>query len=102
MAQGKLNDAVKTFIVQSLACFDTPSQVVGAVRKEFDATITRQSVEGYDPNKRAGANLSEKWRSLFDETRKAFLEDTASIAISHRAVTASIPQTCFSRCRTSG
>lgn len=86
MAKGKLKDDVKTFIVQSLACFDTPSIVVEAVRKEFGATITRQSVEGYDPTKKAGSNLAEKWRLLFEETRKTFLEDTATIAISHRAV----------------
>lgn len=86
MAKGTLKDEVKTFIVQSLACFDTPSVVVEAVRKEFGATITRQSVEGYDPTKKAGSNLAEKWRLLFEETRKTFLEDTATIAISHRAV----------------
>ena len=86
MAKGKLSEGVKTFIVQSLACFDTPSVVVDAVRKEFGETITRQSVEGYDPNKKAGCNISGKWKSLFEETRKTFLEDTATIAISHRAV----------------
>lgn len=86
MAKGTLPEVVKTFIVQSLACFDTPSVVVEAVRKEFGATIARQSVEGYDPTKKAGSNLAEKWRLLFVETRKTFLEDTAAIAISHRAV----------------
>ncbi|RVO40792.1 DUF2280 domain-containing protein [Sinorhizobium meliloti] len=86
MAKGKLSEEVKTFIVQSLACFDTPSIVVEAVRKEFGETITRQSVEGYDPTKKAGSNLAEKWKLLFEETRKTFLEDTATIAISHRAV----------------
>ncbi|KQY78638.1 hypothetical protein ASD52_01980 [Ensifer sp. Root142] len=86
MAKGTLKDEVKTFIVQSLACFDTPSVVVDAVRKEYGTTITRQSVEGYDPTKKAGSNLAEKWRLLFQETRKTFLEDTATIAISHRAV----------------
>lgn len=86
MAKGTLKDEVKTFIVQSLACFDTPSVVVDAVRKEYGATITRQSVEGYDPTKKAGARLAAKWKMLFEETRKTFLEDTASIAISHRAV----------------
>ena len=86
MAKGILKDEVKIFIVQSLACFDTPSVVVDAVRKEFGATITRQSVEGYDPTKKAGSNLAEKWKLLFEETRKTFLEDTATIAISHRAV----------------
>jgi hypothetical protein len=86
MAKGKLSEGVKTYIVQALACFDTPSVVVEAVRKEFGDTIARQSVEGYDPTKKAGAVLAPRWRALFDETRKAFLEDTAAIAISHRAV----------------
>jgi hypothetical protein len=86
MAKGKLSVEVQTFVVQSLACFDTPSIVVDAVRREYGETITRQSVEGYDPTKKAGANLAEKWRQLFAETRKTFLEDTAGIAISHRAV----------------
>lgn len=86
MANGKLSETAKTFIVQSLACFDTPSVVVEAVRKEFGETITRQTAEGFDPNKRAGAKLSNKWRAIFEETRKTFLEDTAAIAISHRAV----------------
>ena len=86
MASAKLSETAKTFIVQSVACFDTPSVVVEAVRKEFGAQVTRQTVEGYDPTKKAGAGLSTKWRSLFEATRKTFLEDTAAIAISHRAV----------------
>jgi len=86
MAQGKLTEGVKTFIVQSLACFDTPSVVADAVRKEFGEQITRQTVEGYDPTKKAGANLSTKWRSIFEAAREEFLKDTSRIAISHRAV----------------
>ncbi|MET2828892.1 DUF2280 domain-containing protein [Mesorhizobium shangrilense] len=86
MATAKLSEAAKIFVVQRLACFDTPSELVGAVRKEFGDTITRQTVEAYDPTKKAGRNISTKWKTLFDETRKAFLEDTAAIAISHRTV----------------
>lgn len=86
MSKGKLNDAVRTFIVQALACFDTPSAVVAAVKKEYGLEVSRQSVEGYDPTKVAGTKLSKKWTALFEETRKVFLEDTAGIAISHRAV----------------
>lgn len=82
----KLKDEVKTFIVQSLACFDTPGVVAEAVKREFAETITRQTVECYDPNKRAGSRLSERWRVLFAETRKVFLDDTSKIGISHRSV----------------
>ena len=86
MAKGKLSEAVKTFIVQALACFDSPSAVVASVKAEFGETITRQAVEGYDPNKRAGAALSKKWRELFAATRTKFLEDQSEIGIAHRSV----------------
>ncbi len=86
MAKAKLTDEIRTFIVQCLACFDTPSAVAAQVKTEFKFDISRQAVENYDPNKKQGANLSEKWKSLFEETRKTFLEDTALIGISHRAV----------------
>lgn len=85
MRKGKLTDEARTFAVQALACFDTPSDVAEALRKEFGIEIAVQSVEAYDPTKRAGRDLSKKWRALFDQTRKDFLENTASIAISHRA-----------------
>jgi hypothetical protein len=86
MAKAKLADDVKTYIVQALACFDSPSIVSAAVKKEFGVEISRQLVESHDPNKKAASGLAPKWRALFEETRKTFLEDTATIAISHRAV----------------
>ncbi|MBD9510011.1 DUF2280 domain-containing protein [Ensifer sp. ENS10] len=86
MAKAKLSDEVKTYIVQALACFDSPSVVSAAVKKEYGLDVSRQLVESHDPNKKAASGLAPKWRVLFEETRKTFLEDTASIAISHRAV----------------
>ncbi|QJS27455.1 DUF2280 domain-containing protein [Rhizobium ruizarguesonis] len=82
----KLNREQQTYAVQALACFDSPSVVAAALRKEFNVVLTPQSVESYDPTKKAGRNLAARWKALFEETRKTFLEDTASIAISHRAV----------------
>jgi hypothetical protein len=82
----KLSVEVKTFIVQSLACFDAPSVVAAAVKKEFGIDVSRQLVETHDYTKKAGVTVAKRWRMLFEETRKTFLEDTAAIAISHRAV----------------
>lgn len=82
----KLSDEARTFVVQQQAMFDPPDVVAKAVKQEFGVTITRQAIEAYNPTKRAGAKLSEKWRTLFIETRAAFLEDTAEIGISHRTV----------------
>lgn len=80
-----LTAEVKGFIVQALACFDTPTQVAEAVKKEFDIEITRQQVAQHDPTKSTGANLAAKWRILFEDTRKKFREDTADIPIANRA-----------------
>ncbi|EPB7006335.1 TPA: DUF2280 domain-containing protein [Pseudomonas aeruginosa] len=80
-----LSNDVKAFIVQALACFDTPSQVVEAVQKEFGVTVTRQQVETHDPTKYSGKGLAKRWVALFEDTRKRFREETADIPIANRA-----------------
>lgn len=85
MPQNTLSDEVKTFIVQELACFDGLTAITRSVKDRFDIDVSPQQVEAYDPNKRAGRDLSEGYRAIFAETRKAFLEDTAGIGISHRS-----------------
>jgi len=80
-----LRDEVKAFVVQALACFDTPSQVVASVKERFGLDVTRQQCEAYDPTKYAGRNLHVKWQTLFNDTRKRFREETAEIPIANRA-----------------
>lgn len=80
-----LNDAVKQFIVQALACYDTPQQVSDAVKEEFGQEVPRQQVALYDPTKHAGRNLSKKWRAVFEATRENFKAQTAEIPIAQRA-----------------
>lgn len=80
-----LKEPVKMFIVQSLACFETPQQVVEAVKQEYEIEITRQQVALYDPTKVAGRNLSKKLKDLFDRTRKDFRENVEDIAIANKA-----------------
>lgn len=80
-----LSNEVKAFIVQALACFDTPTQVATAVREEFGLEITRQKCESHDPTKYAGRDLAKRWVTLFEDTRKRFREETAEIPIANRA-----------------
>ncbi|RCM54474.1 DUF2280 domain-containing protein [Pseudomonas aeruginosa] len=80
-----LNSELKSFIVQALACFDTPSQVVEAVKNDFGIVVTRQQVESHDPTKAAGKGLAKRWVTLFHDTRKRFREETAEIPIANRA-----------------
>lgn len=80
-----LKNEVKSFIVQALACFDTPSQVVESVKNEFRVVVSRQQVETHDPTKTSGKGLAAKWQTLFHDTRKRFREETAEIPIANRA-----------------
>lgn len=80
-----LSNDVKAFIVQALACFDTPSQVASAVKEEFGIEVSRQQCESHDPTKYAGRDLAKRWRVLFEDTRKRFREETADIPIANRA-----------------
>lgn len=80
----KLTEEQKTFIVQRVAMFDSPSTVADAFKDEFKVVIPRQQVEDYDPAKRP--KLHDQWKALHDATRKAFLEETAKVPTAHRAV----------------
>ena len=80
-----LKEPVKIFIVQSLACFETPQQVADAVMQRFGIEIDRRQCENYDPTKFAGRNLSKKLKDLFERTRKDFKENIEDIPIANKA-----------------
>lgn len=81
-----LTSEIKTFIVRQLACYDTPSTVADLVKEEFGVVVSRQQVENHDPTKSAGKTLAKKWVDLFNRYREKFINDTADIPISHKAV----------------
>jgi hypothetical protein len=82
----KIDDNVRRFVVQQLACYDTPTQVAEAVKEEFDGlVITRMQVASYDPTKHAAKGLAKKWRDLFTATRAKFLDDVSQIPIANQA-----------------
>ena len=81
-----LKEPVKIFIVQSLACFDTPQQVADAVKQEYGIEIDRRQCAAYDPTKLAGKNLSKKLRDLFNRTRKDFKSNIYDIPLANKAV----------------
>ena len=81
-----LKEPVKIFIVQSLACFDTPQQVADAVKQEFGIEIERQQVSAYDPTKPTGKNLSKKLKDLFTRTREDFKSNIYDIPLANKAV----------------
>lgn len=77
----KLTDTQREWIVDRIACYDTPSQIADAFKDEFGFVITRQQVEEYDPEKRSPA---KKWVALHGAIRKRLLDEKAALPISHR------------------
>ena len=75
----------KIFIVQSIACYETPTQVVESVRERFGIEITRQQVESHDPTKVSSNGLAQKWVDIFNATRERFRKETSDIPIANKA-----------------
>ncbi|MCH4243742.1 DUF2280 domain-containing protein [Acinetobacter gerneri] len=80
-----LREPVKVFIVQSLACFETPQQVAESVKQNFNIEIERQQVAAYDPTKTTGKNLSKKLKDLFYKARAEFNDGFENIPIANKA-----------------
>jgi len=81
----KLNEAVQRFIVQALACYDTPTQTAESVKEEFGIEVPRNQIAQYDPTKVSGRQLSMKWRDLFTDTRERFRKEVSEIPIADQA-----------------
>lgn len=79
-----LKEPVKIFIVQALACRDTPQEVAELVSQEFGIKVDRIQCSTYDPTKQRGKNLSKKFKDLFEETRKKFDEGLIDIPVAQK------------------
>jgi hypothetical protein len=78
-----ITEEVQTFIVVALACYKPPSEVVRLVQEEFKVKIERQNVRHYNPLQ--SPDVAEKWKELFEKTRKAFIEQTSKIGAYHQS-----------------
>ena len=81
----RLKEIQKRYIVQRLACWDTPSEVAEAVKLEFGIDLHRAHVQAYDPTSVHGAKLGKPLRELFHETRQEFKRSTESIPVAQRS-----------------
>lgn len=82
----RLTDDVKAFIVTHLAMYDTPMQVVLAVKEEFALDVDRQHVRFFDPTTDAKDKPAKKWIDLFHATREKFIDSASDIPIAIKAV----------------
>lgn len=81
-----LKDDQKLFIVQALARFDSPTQVIKDVKLEFGIDVTKQQLQAYNPVTLAGSRMSEKLKIIFAATQKQFLEKVCEVPIANQAV----------------
>lgn len=82
----ELEDEVKLYIVQQLACFYSPSEVAASVKAEYGFEVSRQRVHRYDPTKKAGADLSAELKAHFEAARAALIDGTAETGIANKMV----------------
>lgn len=80
----RLKPAIQEFIVRCLAVERmTPTQVVQAVKDEFEVEVTRQQVRHYNPEQ--SSECAKEWREKFEQLRADVADDEKTIPISLRA-----------------
>lgn len=78
----QLSGEVKLFIVTRLAKYESPTQVVDAVKAEFGVEITREHVRTYNPEQ---VDVAGRWKKLFDSARADFHKKIDDIPIANLA-----------------
>jgi hypothetical protein len=75
----RLTDERKIYIVRQLAWYNTSSAIARDLKENFGIEITPQAIDHYHPERAAGATLSQRFKDLFWEVRKAYLAAAAEI-----------------------
>jgi hypothetical protein len=75
----------KRFIVECLACFQSPTHAAKSFKEEYGIEITRMLVQKHDPTKVSGIALSKQLRELFYETREKYRANVDDIPIANQA-----------------
>ncbi len=81
----KLSHQLQAYIVQALARWRKPSLIIQDVKAEFGVTLDRRQIAFYDPGRGGDKRLAKEWKELYAQTRKAYVDGSAGIAIAHRS-----------------
>lgn len=82
-----LTEAQRIKAIQMQACFSTPTETRNALMEEWPGLqISLQAIDGLNPLTYQGRTLAKRWRTIFEETRAAFLADITRIGIANPAV----------------
>lgn len=80
----RLPEVVKRRIVEHLACYYGPAEVVELIAEEFGIDVTPRHVRAYDPTS-FQCTASSRRIDLHKATRRRFEQEVAEIPIAHRA-----------------
>lgn len=82
----KIPDDVRAFIIMGFARYSRTSDIQKAVLEEFGLELDSRTLSNHmlDRPSRASA-MGLRWVKLFDDTRKAFIEQIDAIPITHPA-----------------
>jgi len=79
----ELTDTQKSAIITALARFARPAEVVVMMRDEFGVVVELPQISRYNPHL-ASYEGGEKWRDLFDEQRKAYIEEVSAVPVANQ------------------
>lgn len=82
MAESKLETIHQIFVITQLAMFERPKTVQTRLKEIYEVEISLPAILHYDIS---NSDLLKKWKTLFNKTRKKFLEDSAKIPIANKS-----------------
>ena len=82
MSKDLLSLEARRYIVTELAMWESPTIVKNAVKEIYGVEVSLPGILNYDGTR---PGCAKKWKVLFDETRKAFVEDITTIPIANKA-----------------
>lgn len=81
---GRLSEEVKIYLVTQYALFEKTAAIVKAVKEQFGLTIDNRHARRYDGDS-GTCVMGKKYRTIFDITRKDFLDEVKQHPVAHRA-----------------
>lgn len=80
-----LDSKHRRFIVRGLAHFKTPTEIKEEFEDAFSVEVSLPQIAYYNPNGAQGsAQLAQKWKDLFNESRQQYIEGVNQEPIAHQ------------------
>jgi hypothetical protein len=84
--QTRLTHEQKVYVVKRLAAYDAPVVIVRGLKQEFGIAVRAELIQHYHPERAYSSTLAQRWKDLFWDTRKSYVDSTADIGADHKPV----------------